>query len=273
MRAFGVEFEMVPNLSRQSLEKALVRAGVTHVKSYSSTTEWALKHDMSVSKARYGDGWELTTPKLTLENYSTVDKVLYEIGRSVVRIRGSQRPVVNTTTGLHVHVDVSDILSNVHAIRHLMLIYLKGEDLLFNLVAPHRRSSRYCRPWRQSADDFWLATEDCSSVKALKLQVNRDFCPESPFNSKYSGLNLSRWDSNHVEFRMHEGTLDRSEVQAWVHLVVTIVSAAVKPYNSALAEKVWTLEHLFEAIGWRSSQVAPVEQDSMEYLSRKMRGH
>lgn len=102
-------------------------------------------------------------------------------------------------------------LSTVACLR-LINSWKNNDELLDQFVAARRRNNtNYCsKVWRND-----------EHVKAVK---------EGKFPGKYSDLNLSPLKNSKgtIEIRLHEGTLDFEEAEAWIRLCQSLLDTAVK---------------------------------------------
>jgi hypothetical protein len=78
---------------------------------------------------------------------------------------------VNSTCGLHVNVSVRGGLT-VETMKRTLLAYILVEDLLFDLVAPHRRTKVYSRPLVPYATLFQKSLRTLQQQNAMQKQGN-----------------------------------------------------------------------------------------------------
>lgn len=249
-RKFGIELEFVPNLSADSLVRAVKRAG-QRARRHGSGGEWNLTHDSSVTQGRYVSlsGWELISPVLAGESgVERVRDVCAEISRSFSYLRG-RFPIVDRSCGFHVHVDTQDLSAEQFVT--LMVIYGKAEEVLYRMVAPNRRTKEHCKPNSLKVDEFWCDAQYAATKVAIAELVRRHSRGSSRYDAKYRGLNLCRYATRgDVEFRMHEGCFDPDIVVSWVRLLTALVDQAKEPLSPIMAEKTWTWEMVEKLLGW-----------------------
>lgn len=268
-RRFGIELELVPNLSADSLVRAVERAGQA-ARRQRTSSYWQLKTDSSVTHGRYTDcGWELTSPILSgEEGIDKVREVLNQINRSFIYLRGKYQ-ILDDSCGLHVHVEVSDLSPEELAL--LIVIYGKAEDVLYRLVSPHRRTKHHCVPISLRVDEFWCDVQDATTRRAVETITER-FTDSDPFMERYSGMNLSCYAGRgDVEFRMHEGHTDPDVVISWIRLLIALVEQAKKPLKEELALKRWDLSHVESLLDWGTVSDSGCIAEACETLRRRFR--
>jgi hypothetical protein len=124
---------------------------------------------------------------------------------------------VTRADGMHVHHEgkpgyrdgIPKVLSALHCIR-LVHSWGNNNDHLCQFVAERRRldSASYCG-------------------KVWKRQENLKKAEELQFPGKYSDLNLRPLNSlGTIEVRLHEGTLDFNEAEAWIRLCQSLIDHA-----------------------------------------------
>lgn len=116
----------------------------------------------------------------------------------------------NSTCGLHVHVDISDLSST--EIVNVIIAYAKHEHTIDSWVHPARRTNNntYCRSIVQFVKD--LESQDWSSVPKRDLSIFSDV-----FNTRFSKLNLSAIRKHGtVEFRQFHGSVNPDEIIPWI---------------------------------------------------------
>ena len=127
---------------------------------------------------------------------------------------------VNSTCGLHVHLDM-----RARSVDTAYNNLIKAQDLLYSMVPGSRRSNRYCRP---------------SSVDA-------QFDPSE--GDRYVGINpVSYKKHKTLEVRIHSGSTNADKINNWIGLLVRIADAEyIKRMPSTLV-KVATLLSLSKVL-------------------------
>ena len=227
-RRLGCEFEFVlPQLGgdgndvRRMLADILNSNGVTAIsRGYSqlpvpSGRDVAIEYDSSVTgtSAFRGISWhsvELKTRILGgIDDWeSVVPKAL-----SICRYLGGR---VNSSTGHHVHVEMSEVRNNPAVIRSLYNLIHRYEDIIFGLVAPSRRQSRYAL----RLPDRPQMLSRCRSLDCFRRSLS-----SVPRNSGVNWAHL--WGSSpRIEFRYHGGTLDAEKARHWARFMIRLTDHA-----------------------------------------------
>lgn len=150
---------------------------------------------------------------------------------------------VNTSTALHVHISVEE-LTNAQILR-VCQFCLVFEHVIDTFMTLPRRAdySRYCRSNLKSVASSRSVAEALTTLSRLKLDKSigpliRTFCPRlsavrnSHRNHKINLLLLNRTrqgtPGRRIEFRQHQGSIDKVEVGAWVTLLTKFVDTVHK---------------------------------------------
>ena len=238
-RDFGIEIEfLIPRSSnQQSVARSLNAMGVsTRVESYNHTTRphWKIVNDVSVSgNNTHSGGNELVSPRLRgqsgLDELKKVCEVLTLLGCEV-----------NSSCGLHVHQDVTEIVNESDAnaqkfLKNIVLFCAKYENIIYKLISPSRIRNGYSTPVRKvffNGDmrlNNQLSTIKNSLDKKVKIVVN-DKSERSTSNNlqnnRVCGLNLHKiWERGSIEFRYHNGTINFDKIKSWVVLTNAIINS------------------------------------------------
>ncbi|CUI14077.1 amidoligase-like protein, putative [Bodo saltans] len=150
---------------------------------------------------------------------------------------------VNSTTALHVHISTED-LTNRQLVR-LCEYNAVFEHVIDSFMTLPRRSdySRYCRSNLKSMSVSRDVTEALTKLEKLNVDKScgsliRCYCPRlsavrnSHRNHKVNLLLLNRTKvgtpGRRIEFRQHQGSIDKVEIGAWVTLLTKWVEAVSK---------------------------------------------
>ena len=164
-----------------------------------------VEHDSSIrDETRYaGIRWaklECKTAPMTLDDLSqTLPKVC-----GVLTYLGAR---VNTSTGLHVHHHLPEIVQRPQVARSLMHFFWRFAPVLYTVVAPSRRGNQYCR-----------APQQADARRYDRIRTYEQLCRELGRVDRYCGLNLTNLNHQQrmtVEWRMHHGTLDANKILSW----------------------------------------------------------
>lgn len=227
-RSFGVEieFDLPPKMSADERDaalagigRALYRMGLTPTPRQEEYEEqrsrgyadehdrgWAFKKDLSC----HG---EITSPIMWDEAATWTN--LRRVCDTVHRYGG--RATVNT--GTHVHVSTADFGGAGDAHARLVELVNDHEDDLYRLAtSPYRGTHRgiaYCTPNTTPSAGFTVA------IDARVAQGERDVAVN------FDGVTGAA--SDHVEYRLWDGTLDPAVIQTQIKVSLAMTQAAARP--------------------------------------------
>jgi len=221
-RGFGVEieFDLAGVSDRAAVLRAIgselhsagitSRAGQENYHSSTDYTRWRFERDSTV------DG-EIISPIMydTPEDWEKLQKVC-----EIVQRNGGK---ATTRTGGHVHVACGNFDHTPKNHNNLLGLVKQHEDTLYRLSTnPERgthRGTQWCRPNNVPANGY-------GSVNAVR----------SGNNSHGLGVNFQSVQgsaSDHVEFRMYDGSLDPAVIQSQIKLSLGITDAALRHESNA----------------------------------------
>jgi hypothetical protein len=157
------------------------------------------------------------------------DKYVEEINEICAALKNAKAQV-NKTCGLHVHVDCRDF--NFYDIRKLAILYSKIEEALFQIVAPSRKTSRFCRPCgAKYVKDLENNIIPKDNEKALIKNVYgyeeklANIRANGKYNeARYAAMNIHSWIfRGTIECRTHQGTVSAKKIKMWGLLWAGIV--------------------------------------------------
>ena len=220
---FGIKPELLPKKSEYYTDNRRVGIEIeqeyTQERTYSqamglrNSTYWRTKPDGSL---RYF-GVEFCSNILYPGN---VDDALKEVYDSLNRGTFSWR------TGIHVHIDVSDL--DEEQLRSVCELYSVLEPLIFQWEGNERETSRFCVPWYTCP----------AAVRTMLGRIGgKSYEVQDAFDrfGKYSALNLTsipRFGT--IEFRHLQTTNDMDKLRKYVNLCLAIVevgSSGIDPGN------------------------------------------
>ena len=210
IRQFGVEAEfynITPERAIEALEAVGIRCsfeGYTH----EVMETWKIVTDGSVTSRGTGrsSGLELVSPIMKgEEGLREVEKVMNAIDGA-----GGK---VNTTCGLHVHVDTAGMTSTQR--KNFFLAYVRNQDMMDRLVSQSRRNNRH---YAQRYETERAITYYADTVESGTGGSSRFFTVNTCSIPKYGTL----------EFRQHQGTLNGKKIVAWVQMLLAIAHTASK---------------------------------------------
>lgn len=265
-QCFGVEVELT-GITRKEAAQALAEYFGTPVQRIGGVYDawevtdperkvWKLMSDSSIRTERKTEnGYETTssplyrvemvTPKLT---YGELPK-FQECVRCIRRAGGK----VNSSCGLHVHVDAAN--HNRQSLKNLIGIMYSKEDMLFKaLQVNEARASRWCQKVREpmlkearklSNDE----TRDLTKLERIWYEGS-DGSVEHYHWSRYYALNLhSVFYRGTVEWRCFNSTLHAGRAAAYVNLCLAISAQAIAQ-RSTVMRKMQSDNELFTFRTW-----------------------
>lgn len=181
-RTFGVELEVyrLPNKAKPGIRLHTPR-------------NWHKGTDGSIIAPRSADAAnEFRSPPFF------GDKGLDQLRIDILNLR-RQGWRANKSTGIHVHVDVSDLSKeDIAGIKKYALWY---EQEIFDFVAPSRKDNNYC------------------------LMLNN----ESDRDRRYIWLNFEAVTKfRTIEFRLHHGTTRAKRIKEWTRLCLGFIEAGIR---------------------------------------------
>lgn len=206
IRQFGVEAEFY-NITPERAVEVLTAVGINV--SYEGYTHqvmssWKIVTDGSVTGTGTGrgTGLELVSPILKGEE----GLVQLEKALNALDAAGAK---VNTTCGLHVHIDTNGMDSTQR--KNFFNSYVRNQDLMDRLVSRSRRNNSYANRYNS------VQVETYADAAATGRGGNgRYFTVNTCSLPKYGTL----------EFRQHQGTLNGKKAVAWVQMLLAIAKTA-----------------------------------------------
>lgn len=186
---------------------------------------------------------EMVTPKLTYAELPRLQECVRQ-----VRHAGAK---VNSSCGIHVHVDASS--HTPQTLRNIVNIMASKEDLIYKTLQVQVSREHYC----QKADTRFLEELNHKRPKTMNeveqmwyngyggRYIHYD-------DSRYHGLNLhSVFSKGTIEFRMFNSTLHAGEVKSYIQLCLAISHQALvqrgasriktQPENEKYTFRTWLL--------------------------------
>lgn len=174
---------------------------------------------------------ELVSPPLTYDEIPKLQEVI-----RALRAAGAK---VNSSCGLHVHVDAAN--HNRNSLKNLIGIMYQKEDMLFKaLKVNESRASRWCRKVREpmlqrarrlSADE----TKDLTRLENIWYEGDHGRRTDHYNDTRYYALNLhSVFYRGTVEFRCFNATLHAGRARAYVNLCLAMSAQAIAQRSTVM---------------------------------------
>lgn len=265
-QCFGVEVEMT-GITREQAARALadyfgteaVYSGGVYDSWAVPDTEgktWKIMSDTSIrGEQKVGNRYlptgdrmyrvEMVSPKLT---YPELPKFQECVRR--VRQVGAK---VNSSCGLHVHVDASN--HNHQSLKNLIGIMYSKEDMLFKaLKVNESRVAQYCQKVREPMlrKARRLSSDETKNLTALEeIWYEGDVGRREHYNwTRYYALNLhSVFYRGTVEWRCFNSTLHAGRAAAYINLCLAISAQAIAQ-RSTVMRKTQSDNELFTFRTW-----------------------
>ena len=251
-RTYGVEAEFVSHISQVTVANLLnnkFRGTEFRGESYNHATVpyWKVITDSSVRSRNHCYGLEIVSPILKgKKDLKTLTKILNFM-------ESNENFEVNSTCGIHVHVDVND--ANTNQIANCVKLYSKQSEYIDAILQPSRRAdgtkgiqwarNAYDRMGYDRGDnnalfnmiDQHLINSEVEGQSTLAT-IN-GLC--SAMGGRYNSVNLNAYRKyGTVEYRQHGGSLNAEKVCNWVVFVTNLTDRACK------ARKIFKTETTFE---------------------------
>lgn len=234
---FGIEIEMT-GLTRDKAAKTIAKylgtratyvGGVYDAYAVHDTQGrvWKIVSDSSITaeargnrEATHSYKVEVVSPICSYEDIPVVQEVVRQL-----RHNGAK---VNSTCGIHIHVDASR--HNPQTLRNIVNIMASKEDLIYKtLQVGAWREFEYCK----KADLRFLDEVNAKRPKTMEQIERLWYDGESGRSqhydpSRYHALNLhSVFSKGTIEFRMFNSTLHAGEVKSYIQLCLAISHQAL----------------------------------------------
>jgi hypothetical protein len=167
----------------------------------------------------------------------------------IIRAMKRANAVIDERCGLHVHVDVRDLAMQRYP-HNLMVegyhspldticrMWTCVEPTFYRMVDVKRPMGKYCKTWPQT-----LVSRNMQAPGLMNSARQGWFEAWNSQLIRYQGLNLQAYHTHKtVEFRLHQGTLNRSHIIAWAQLCAAFIDACettIDPiglYNTVLSQ-------------------------------------
>lgn len=174
--------------------------------------------------------------------------------RQIVRGLKENAAKVNRSCGLHVHVDVQDIVAKHKGdfLKFLSERYAANEQEYSNkLVKASRNRNHFCK------------SNERLSFKNVSLDfknINRAMILDFDYLDRYYKLNVSSFPFlGTVEFRQHHGSLDEDEVVNWVKYCVNFVNTSEQMFKDATKRRRYFKNPMYK-----------LDREASRYLKNKL---
>lgn len=180
----------------------------------SSSTDWKIVSDGSLAIIDNFHGMELVTPVLDTSKAAHLRMV-----RKVCAVLQEMGCTVNSSCGLHVHVDGNDL--SVEQIKTIFHRYTKFESTIDLMVPSNRRGANVY--YAKGGNNIINNVESCQTMNALM----RVLPVRSGIPDRYFKVNLWALERHGtIEFRQHSGSINADTILNWVEFLTSFVEAS-----------------------------------------------
>lgn len=228
---------------------------------------WRVVRDASIEAYSDEEQCELVTPILTYSDLEILQQVVAKL-----KAAGAS---VNTSCGLHIHVDAKRFTPQ--AVVNLVTLIGSREQLLYRALGIPKDRMRYCK----RINDELVQTIVEKKPESLE-ELRRDWYLESPYetvegkyhSTRYHGLNLhAMFTKGTVEFRLFNSTLEASEVKAYVQFVLALSNQALLHKKAVLKKtQSYNDKYLFRCFLLRLRLIGDEFKDCRQVLLSKLSG-
>lgn len=244
---FGIEMEMT-GLTRKEAATVIANYFGTSVM-YSGTY-----YDKYTAKDRSGRKWTVMSDgsideqvknpfgqiQVASNEYSTevVSPILkyedLEDLQNIVRSLRSAGAFVNSSCGIHIHVDGKN--HTPESLRRLVNFVTQRQDLIYESLEIRRRGDRWCKKLNSQILNDMKKEKNISKEKMEQIWYSQsndgydDGINHSHYNkTRYHGVNLhSYFSKGTVEFRLFNATLHAGKIKAYVQFCLAMSAWAIE---------------------------------------------
>lgn len=228
-RRFGVEFELLNNLSKSELGNLVkeyeflygfkhpvkVTPGFQGWAQTKSNSYWHVKFDRTC-------GWEIASyigvGTNDIDHISRLARFLY-----------NNDAKVDSNCGFHIHVEVNDFSTS--DMEKLIFCWMKVEHLLIAICDPSRKNNQYCKSLRDVYDEMGLTYSDpielWKNIAPKNLDVHENYSKRVSLNTVgfLSYQKSPSFSQPTVELRLPECLLSEIHVRNWINLILIMVQS------------------------------------------------
>ncbi len=249
---FGIEIEFTGITRAVAIEQVASVLGATSqyegggYNAYASKTadgrKWKIMSDASIQAENSNGGYadssykcEFVTPICDYNDIETIQSIV----RAIRKVGGK----VNSSCGVHIHVDASG--HTAKSLKNLASIMASKETLLFKaLEVNEERTVKWCKKVETKLLDDLDKKKPKSLAEVKSIWYNgQDESYMHYSHTRYHALNLhSVWQKGTVEFRMFNSTLHAGKIKAYIQLALAISHQAKVQKGASRKETVSTNE-------------------------------
>lgn len=188
---------------------------------YDSTNrKWKIVSDSSIVATGGSETkCEMVSPICNYDDIETIQELVRELRDGGMK--------VNSSTGIHIHIDAST--HTAQSLKNLANIMSSKENLLFEaLCVDPERANRWCKKVDEKFLDKLNTRTKKDKEKIRKIWYNgHDEAHMHYSPTRYRALNLhSVWQKGTVEFRCFNSTTHAGKIKAYIQLCLAISNQA-----------------------------------------------
>lgn len=231
---FGLELEFT-GISRYQAASVLAKHfGVTaqhrggsydkYTVSDTEGREWTIMRDSSLSPEKKGGSFagdeyrcEFVSPICRYEDIEGIQEIVRELR--------SAKAIVNSSCGIHVHIDGAAF--TVQSLKNLLNIVRAHQDLIYKALEVGSNRSGYCK--KLESDLVERAKSAKQMDRLADIWYREDGCRTAHYNSsRYHIVNLhSYFINSNIEFRCYNSSLHAGVVKAYIQFSLAISAQAI----------------------------------------------
>ena len=186
-----------------------------HIKDATNRT-WKIVSDSSIVATGSSDTkCEMVSPICNYDDIETIQEIVRKLREGGMK--------VNSSTGIHIHIDAST--HTAQSLKNLANIMSSKENLLFEALGVNpERAERWCKKVDEKFLDKLNTRTKKDKNKIRKIWYNgHDEAHLHYSQTRYRALNLhSVWQKGTVEFRCFNSTTHAGKIKAYIQLCLAI---------------------------------------------------
>ena len=192
---------------------------------------------------------ELQTPPASANE---LEKIIANVSKT---LRKSEYKV-NSTCGLHIHLDSKDIKDKQSALIKLFNTYYSVEPIIWAMLPKSRKTNTFCKPMTHN-----IKPEDFSKI-AISTRTKDEYYIQKKWYKTTSIKQIENWKGQkcggdryygfnghalyglgHLELRYHSGTINKKKIRNWVELNLLLFEWAIKNYKKITIDVLNSIEN------------------------------
>ena len=258
-KSFGIEIECASFINPDDLvENVRMNTGIDIRNEYNdynhiTRTWWKIVPDGSIGSSSGGQYWKTEIVSPILKNAAGFKQL--ENICNVIQSYGN-RIQVNSSTGIHVHVNVTRKRFKeskksgipikrliVNEVLNVLFFYARYENAIDFLHPQSRRNASYSKHVFDTANRIFCNTVDTWNYFTNVKSIHDSY---SGYDSRkrYFSVNIESYMKyGTIEFRQHAGSTDAEKLSRWIEFLQAIIKCSYEKYT--LQSKLVDIYHPF----------------------------